>query len=49
MRWGPSVTVAAVIRRQDRYLMVEERPDGAPVINQPAGHLEYGETLAEVA
>jgi 8-oxo-dGTP pyrophosphatase MutT (NUDIX family) len=36
-----------VIRRQDRYLMVEERPDGTPVINQPAGHLEYGETLTE--
>jgi phosphatase NudJ len=47
MRWYPSVTVAAVIRRQDRYLMVEERPDGTRVINQPAGHLEYGETLAE--
>ena len=27
--------------------MVEERPDGTPVINQPAGHLEYGATLTE--
>lgn len=42
-----SVTVAAVIRRGDRYLVVEEAPDGSPVINQPAGHLEAGETLLE--
>lgn len=27
--------------------MVEERPDGFPVINQPAGHLEFGETLLQ--
>jgi len=47
MRWSPSVTVAAVIRRQDRYLMVEERPDGQSVINQPAGHLEFGESIIE--
>jgi len=47
MPWSPSVTVAAVIRESDRYLMVEERPDGTPVINQPAGHLEFGETLVE--
>jgi 8-oxo-dGTP pyrophosphatase MutT (NUDIX family) len=47
MPWSPSVTVAAVIRERDRYLMVEERPDGHAVINQPAGHLEFGETLTE--
>jgi 8-oxo-dGTP pyrophosphatase MutT (NUDIX family) len=47
MRWSPSVTVAAVIRQDDRFLMVEERPDGEVVINQPAGHLEFGETLIE--
>lgn len=47
MPWSPSVTVAAVIRRQDRFLMVEERPDGQAVINQPAGHLEFGESLIE--
>ncbi len=27
--------------------MVEERPDGQAVINQPAGHLEFGESLIE--
>jgi 8-oxo-dGTP pyrophosphatase MutT (NUDIX family) len=47
MRWSPHVTVAAVARRDHRYLMVEEAPDGASVINQPAGHLEPGETLVE--
>lgn len=47
MLWSPSVTVAAVIRQRERYLMVEERPDGRAVINQPAGHLEFGETLVQ--
>jgi len=47
MRWSPAVTVAAVIRRHDRFLMVEEQPEGTSVINQPAGHLESGETLLQ--
>lgn len=47
MPWSPAVTVAAVIREGDRYLMVEENPDGNPVINQPAGHLEFGESLIQ--
>ena len=47
MSWSPSVTVAAVIRDRDRYLMVEERPETEAVINQPAGHLESGETLLQ--
>lgn len=47
MRWSPAVTVAAVIRDRDRYLMVEECPDGEPVINQPAGHVEFGESVVE--
>lgn len=47
MPWSPSVTVAAIIRNQNRYLMVEERPEGQAVINQPAGHLEFGETLVQ--
>lgn len=44
--WTPSVTVAAVIERDGRYLLVEEEVDGRLVINQPAGHWERGETLA---
>jgi 8-oxo-dGTP pyrophosphatase MutT (NUDIX family) len=47
MPWSPAVTVAAVIRQGDRFLMVEETAAGQRVINQPAGHLEDGESLFE--
>ncbi len=43
--WRPSVTVAAVIERDGRFLLVEEMQDGGRVLNQPAGHLDPGETL----
>src|SRR4051812_41889796 len=43
--WKPSVTVAAVIERDGRFLFVEENIDGRLVLNQPAGHLDPGETL----
>ena len=43
--WKPSVTVAAVIERDGRFLFVEERIDGRLVLNQPAGHLDPGESL----
>lgn len=46
MVWKPHVTVAAVVEREGRFLMVEERPEGdRPVHNQPAGHLDPGESL----
>ncbi len=44
-----ALTVAAIIERQGRFLVVEE-PDkvtGLPVINQPAGHVEPGESLLD--
>jgi len=44
--WKPSVTVAAVIERDGRFLLVEEEANGELVFNQPAGHWEPGETLA---
>jgi len=44
--WRPSVTVAAVIERDGKFLFVEELIDGRKVINQPAGHLDPGESLA---
>lgn len=44
--WRPSVTVAAVIERGGRFLLVEEDVDGRRVLNQPAGHLDPGESLA---
>ena len=43
--WRPSVTVAAVIEREGRFLFVQERIDGQRVLNQPAGHLDPGESL----
>jgi 8-oxo-dGTP pyrophosphatase MutT (NUDIX family) len=43
--WKPSATVAAVVERNGRFLLVEERIDGRLVLNQPAGHLDPGESL----
>lgn len=43
----PDVTVAALVLHEGRLLMVEEDVRGAVVINQPAGHLEPGEPLAD--
>lgn len=45
--WTPHMTVAAVIEQDRRYLVVEEMADGERVFNQPAGHLEPGERLAD--
>jgi 8-oxo-dGTP pyrophosphatase MutT (NUDIX family) len=47
MVWKPDVTVAAVVERDGHFLFVEERAGGRVVINQPAGHLEDGETFLE--
>lgn len=49
MQWHPHNTVATLIERDNRFLMVEEIIDGRLVYNQPAGHLEEGETLAQAA
>jgi 8-oxo-dGTP pyrophosphatase MutT (NUDIX family) len=43
----PEITVAAVTETDGRFLVVEERIDRRLVINQPAGHVEPGETLLE--
>lgn len=47
MVWKPNVTVAAVVEHQGRFLLVEEEADGALVLNQPAGHLDKGESLQQ--
>ncbi|MGH8124684.1 MAG: NUDIX hydrolase [Rhodanobacteraceae bacterium] len=47
--WCPHVTVACVVTDGDRFLMVEEDIRGDLRLNQPAGHLEDDETLAEAA
>jgi 8-oxo-dGTP pyrophosphatase MutT (NUDIX family) len=43
------ITVAAIVERDGRFLMVEERVGTDLVFNQPAGHLERGESLLEAA
>ncbi len=44
VRWKPSVTVAAVVEQGGRYLLVEERTPEGLRLNNPAGHLDPGET-----
>jgi phosphatase NudJ len=48
-RWKPSVTVAAVIEQDGRYLLVEERTSEGLRLNNPAGHLDPGESLVAAA
>ncbi len=45
MPWKPNVTVAALIEREGRFLLVEEETGEGIRINQPAGHLDQGESL----
>jgi phosphatase NudJ len=47
--WKPNVTVAAVVERDGRFLMVEEETADGIRLNQPAGHLDPGETLLQAA
>jgi 8-oxo-dGTP pyrophosphatase MutT (NUDIX family) len=43
--WKPNVTVAAVAERDGRFLLVEENTERGRFFNQPAGHLDPGESL----
>ena len=45
MIWKPNVTVAAVVEREGRFLLIEEDTAHGRLFNQPAGHLEPGESL----
>ena len=47
MVWKPHVTVAAVIERDGRFLLVEEHTSSGLQFNQPAGHLEENESLID--
>lgn len=51
MIWKPNVTVAAVVEHDGKYLLVEEEPEaGAGLfLNQPAGHLDPGESIIQGA
>lgn len=45
--WAPHVTVAAIVERGGRFLLVEEHTSQGLRLNQPAGHLEAGESLVD--
>jgi NADH pyrophosphatase NudC (nudix superfamily) len=45
MVWKPHVTVAAIVEKKQRFLLVEETTENGVMFNQPAGHLEPGESL----
>jgi 8-oxo-dGTP pyrophosphatase MutT (NUDIX family) len=46
-RWKPAVTVAAVIAEGGRYLLVQEHTREGLRLNNPAGHLDPGESPQE--
>ncbi len=46
-RWKPSVTVAAIIEQDGRFLLVEEHTPEGLRLNNPAGHLDPGESPEE--
>lgn len=49
MIWTPHSTVATVVEKDGKFLFVEEIDNGEAVFNQPAGHLDEGETLFAAA
>lgn len=49
MVWKPHVTVAAVIEKDNHFLLVEEETINGLAFNQPAGHLEEGEDIVAAA
>lgn len=49
MNLAPHITVACVIEKSGKFLIVEEKVSGKRVYNQPAGHVEAGETLIAAA
>jgi 8-oxo-dGTP pyrophosphatase MutT (NUDIX family) len=46
-RWKPSATVAAIIEQGGKFLLVEEHTPEGLRLNNPAGHLDEGESLLE--
>ena len=45
--WKPHATVAAMVERDGKFLLVKEKVDGNIVFNQPAGHLNPGESMID--
>lgn len=49
MVWTPHATVATIVERDGRFLLVEEESGGRVVLNQPAGHVEENELFLDAA
>ena len=49
MIWRPDLAAAAIVERDNRFLIVEERIRGTLLFNQPAGHVDDGESLIDAA
>ena len=49
MEWQPHVTVASIVEKDGKFLLVEELSNNELVFNQPAGHLDPNESLIEAA
>ncbi|MDQ3186962.1 MAG: NUDIX hydrolase [Pseudomonadota bacterium] len=47
MIWKPNVTVAAIVEQGGKFLLVEEQTSSGILFNQPAGHLEPGESIVQ--
>ena len=47
MQWKPNTTVAAIVEQNGQFLLVEEQTERGNRYNQPAGHLEDGESLIQ--
>jgi 8-oxo-dGTP pyrophosphatase MutT (NUDIX family) len=43
--WKPNLTVAAIVEREGKFLLVEEHTDAGLRLNQPAGHVDAGESI----
>ena len=46
-RWKPNATVAAVVERDGKFLLVQEHTANGLRLNNPAGHLDPGESLVD--
>lgn len=49
MIWTPHATVATLVEKDGKFLLVEELSHGQAVFNQPAGHIDEGETIETAA
>lgn len=47
--WTPHATVACIVEREGKFLMVEELSHGQTVYNQPAGHVDEHESIFDAA